>query len=93
MDKLLIKDLKFIKDVSPELADAVISMFVANIDQTYNMLMNPETDLDKFLDGLTEDKLKELDTFYISAEEIFIERELYEECAKLIYIKECLKKL
>jgi len=91
MEKLLIKDLNFINSVSPELAGPVLMMLSMSVDQIYEGLQGPTEEVDKFLAGLNEAKCDEVLEFYNSVLEIFTDREMYEECVRIVFILETVK--
>ena len=91
MDQLLIKDLKFIQNFSPELAESVIEMFAVNIEEAYNILQEDSVRASQFLSDLNASRKADLITFYESALEVFTEMERYEDCVKVMYVLESLK--
>ncbi len=91
MNQLLIKDLKFIQNLAPDLAETVIEMFVVNVDEVYSVLQEDSLRASQFLSDLNEPRKAELIRFYESTLEIFTELEKYEECVKVMYIVESLK--
>lgn len=91
MDQLLIKDLKFIQNISPDLAETVVEMFIVNIDEVYEVLQDSTERASQFLSDLNAPRKAQLISFYESTLEVFTELEKYEECVKVMYILESLK--
>lgn len=90
MNQLLIKDLKFIQNLAPDLADTVIEMFAVNVDEVFAVLQEDSTRASQFLSDLNTPRKAELVQFYESTLEVFTELERYEDCVKVMYILESL---
>ena len=92
MNKLELKDINFIKDMSPEFAEMIMDVCKISIDDTYKAINSPDSNKDKLIQDLNEARIDEMSTFYNSLIDIFVEQELYEYCSKILDIVDFLQK-
>jgi hypothetical protein len=90
--KLEIKDLDFIGELEPDLANLIYDVCELNIKDMLSALRNEDNNYDDYVKVLSQDKLEEMIHFYESMLEAFKNVERYEKCVDLIYILGSLKK-
>jgi hypothetical protein len=87
-----LKDLSFIEDLDPGMAEMIYDVCVLNIDGMLKAINHPDNVDDKFLKQLSKDKLQEMVVFYGSMLDVFVEKERYEICANILTVVENLEK-
>lgn len=92
MNDLNLKDFKSIADFAPDLATMITDICILNVEETTKMIDSPKNTNNELLQEISPDKLGEMILFYNSIIDIFIDKELYEECVKAKYVVESLKK-
>ena len=87
-----LKDLSFIEDLAPEMAEMIYDICLLNIQDMISAIKHPDNVDDKFLKQLSKDKLEEMFVFYKSMLDVFVEKERYEVCGIVKLIVETLEK-
>jgi hypothetical protein len=87
-----LKDLSFIEDLAPEMAEMIYDICLLNIQDMISAIKHPDNVDDKFLKQLSKDKLEEMFVFYKSMLDVFVEKERYEDCGNVKLIVETLEK-
>ena len=87
-----LKDLSFIEDLAPEMAEMIYDICLMNIQDMVLAIKHPDNVDDKFLKQLSKEKLEEMFVFYNSMLDVFIEKERYEDCGNVKLIVETLEK-
>ena len=87
-----LKDLSFIEDLAPEMAEMIYDICLLNISDMKSALDSPENKDDAYIKGLELNKLEEMISFYDSMLDAFIHQEKYEYCGDIKYVVESLEK-
>jgi hypothetical protein len=87
-----LKDLSFIEDLAPEMAEMIYDICLLNIQDMLSAIKHPDNVDDKFIKQLPKEKLEEMIVFYTSMLDVFVEKERYEDCGDVKFILENLEK-
>lgn len=87
-----LKDLTFIEDLEPGMAEMIYDICLLNIEEMVKALNHPDNVDDKFVKELPKDKLEEMVVFYQSMLDVFVEKERYEVCSDILTVVESLEK-
>lgn len=91
-NSLNLKDLTFIEDLEPGMAEMIYDVCLLNVQEMINALNHPDNVEDKFIKELPKDKLEEMIIFYQSMLDVFTEKERYEVCSDILTVVESLEK-